>query len=383
MERSNDAEEPGGSRGLEHRWTPARRASIGWQALRADPTDAAAAHHARAVALRDDGQPARARRACQVALRLFERHAGPRHPDVANVALELALADEDLARYASALRLVRRALAILAPLRGARELRLQALGQLGQLHIARGEYGAAEAAYRRALAIASRGQVPAATAAALTGLGVVCKYTARHDEASAFYRKALAMTVRGRGRDDPGVATILHNLGGLEHARGRFARGEPFARRSVAIRERALGPDHPHVAADQAALAAILAGRGKHREAEALYRRAIAVYRRALGRDHWEVGFNLGQLAALYQAEGRLGDAGRVYGRAVRQLSRTTDRRNPLLAMVLWNAATLRRQQGRRDAAEALFRTALAIFRRTVGPTHPDAVACAADRKRR
>jgi tetratricopeptide (TPR) repeat protein len=233
---------------------------------------------------------------------------------------------------------VRRAHDILAPLRGAGQLRVQALAQLGSLHIARGEYRDAEAAYRRAMAIASRGLEPHAMATALNGLGVVCKYTARFDEARAFYRKALALTERARGADHPVVATILHNLGGLEHSRGRFGRGEPFARRSVTVRERALGPDHPHVAADVAALAAILVGRGKVAEAEALYRRAIAVYRRTLGRDHWEVGFNLGQLAALCQSGGRTGEASRLYARAIRSLSRT-DPRNPLLAMVLWNAA--------------------------------------------
>lgn len=352
------------------------------RALTRDPTDRAADIHARAMALQDAGDPQGARRAGLVALRLFERHAGRRHPDVANVNLELALAEEALGRYPEALQRVRRALAILGPLRGANELRCQALTQLGSLHIARGEYGEAEVCYRRALVIARRTRATAAAASALNGMGMVCKYTARFAEGKAFYLEALRLTQRAHGPRHPSVASILHNLGGLEHSRGQFARGEPFARRSVAVRLRALGPDHPHVAADQAALAAILAGRGKRREAEQLYRRAIQVYGKALGTHHWEVGFNLGQLAALYQADGRLRDAGRLYGQAMRRLTAALGPRHPVLAMVQWNAASLHRLQKRHARADELLRSACAILRTALGPDHPDTVACAADRSR-
>ena len=355
------------------------RGTLECQTLTCDPTDLAAAIHARAVALRDDGKPARARQACLRSLRLFVRHCGRRHPDVANVVLELALAEHDLGRHAQSLRLVERALRILKFLRGVGQLRVQALGQLGSLHLAQGDYRLAEASYRRALVIASSSPDPGAAITAMNGLGVVCKYTARFAEAARYYRKALALTQHVRGAHHPLVATILHNMGGLEHSRGRFARGEPFARRAVALRERALGPDHPDVAADLAALAAIVMSRGNRGEAELLYRRAIRVFGRALGRGHWEVGFNLGQLAALCQAEGRLADASRLYGRAVRTLSRQLGPRHPLLAMTLWNLASLRRGQHRPSEAARLCRTALAIFRATIGSRHPDTIACAAD----
>jgi tetratricopeptide (TPR) repeat protein len=359
-----------------------------------DPTDLAAALHERAVACRAAARPAEARRLLLRALALFERHDGPRHPDVANVLLELAGVAQDEGAYAEGLARARRALAILRPLRGSVDLdrlRAQAYARLGSLHVARGEYGRAGPVCRRALAIARAKLSPDDLASALNDLAIVCKYTSRFAEAGRLYRQALAITVREHGPRALDVAAIFHNLGGLEHSRGRYGRAEPHARKSVAIRTRLLGKGHPTVAADIAALAAILHGLGmrpgdpkaasRHRrEAERLYRRAIAVFSRALGKRHFEVGFNLGQLAALCQVTGRLGEASRLYRRAIAIQREVLGSRHPQLALTLTNFAELRRTQGRTKDARAAYARAIAIYGASLGKRHPDTVACIARR---
>jgi len=350
-----------------------------------DPTDRAAALHEAAMAMHDDGEHRRARATCRKALALFERHAGRRHPDVANVLLELAAIAQDLGDYREGITQAKRALSILAPLRGDvvfDRLRVQALGRLGDLFIARGAYALAEPPLVRALAVAKKKLGPDDAAAAMNGLAILYKYTSRFTEAQRLYRSALAITRRTRGRADCGVAAILHNLGGLEHARGRFAKGEPLARQSVAIRRRALGAGHPDVAADMAALAAILDGQdepGKRREAETLYRRAIEIFERTLGRAHLEVGFNLGQLAALCHQSGRHAEASSLYRRALRIQAKTLGAQHPVLARTVANFAALRRDQGRARDAEALFRRAYEMFRATLGPGHPETGGCRKD----
>jgi tetratricopeptide (TPR) repeat protein len=315
--------------------------------------DRGCALHARAVALRAQGKPVGARRACLQARALFEKASGRSHPDVANVLLDLAGAYLELGKLPDAARAVDRAMAILAPLarpmRGdidIARLRVQAFVRQSEVLVARGAYLKAERPCKQAIHVAEvEIKADEDIAFALNALGVVYKYTSRFDEAEPLYRRALALTVRARGRSDPEVASILHNLGGLEHSRGRFARGEPYARRSVAIRERALGPIHPQVAADIAALAAILDGRSKRKEAETLLRRAIDIFARTLGKDHFEVGFNLGQLAAVCHASGRLAEAARLYARAVRIQRRALGARHPMLAATLANFAKLQKAQ--------------------------------------
>ena len=353
-------------------------------AVTLDATDRAAALHDAGMTLHDGGRLREARASCRKALALFERHSGRSHPDVANVLLELAAIARELGDYGEGLRDARRALAILAPRRGDMvfdQLRVQALGRIGELHVARGEYELAEAPLRRAVNIAKQELGEDELATAMNGLAVVYKYTSRFNEAGRLYRSALAITKRTQGPNACAVASILHNLGGLEHSRGRFAKGEPFARRSVAIRERALGANHPDVAADVAALAALLDGQGtprKRKEAEVLYRRAIDVFRRRFGRAHFEVGFNLGQLAALCHQSDRAGEASRLYRRAVAIQEEALGRRHPVLALTLMNFAALRRDQGRTAEAEGLYRQAHAIYRVALGPKHAETTACAA-----
>ena len=61
--------------------------------------DRACALHARAVAAREAGDFAPGESWARQALALMERGAGPDHPDVANVLLNLAGLSEDLGRY--------------------------------------------------------------------------------------------------------------------------------------------------------------------------------------------------------------------------------------------------------------------------------------------
>jgi tetratricopeptide (TPR) repeat protein len=343
------------------------------------------------VGLLDAGDLDGALRAGLQALRLFERHSGKRHPDVVNVLTELASVAQQQGEFARGLRWARRAVDIITRIRTrddvVDQLRALALRRLGNLHVARGEYGPAAMASRRALRIARKSLGSSDVAGALNDLAIVCKYTARFDEAGRLYREALRLTTRAGGADAR-VATILHNLGGLEHARGRFSRGEPYARKSVVLRERAVGRMHPDVAADAAALAAILHGlcaRSKERsaasryerEAASLYRRALRIFATSFGDRHVEVGFNLGQLAALHQLRGAVAKADRLYAQALPIQRETFGPRHPQLALTLTNLSELRMAQGRSDEARACLKEALSIYRRARGPGHPDSLDCA------
>ena len=52
---------------------------------------------------------------------------------------------------------------------------------------------------------------------------------------------------------------------------------------------------------------------------------------------------------------------------------------HPDLALTLNNLAVLYKESGRPAAAEPLYRRAVEIFRRTLGPGHPNTVTCRAN----
>jgi tetratricopeptide (TPR) repeat protein len=348
-------------------------------------TEKACALHEAAIALRAQGEPAKARRAALRAAGLFEAEDGPGSPDVANALLVLAGANHDLADYRVALAHAERALAILerVPARDLDVVRMlaQALQSVGNELITLGDFRAARPHLIRAVRLTQKHLPEGELAGPLNLLGILGKYQARYDEAARAYGRVISI-LRKQRASALALSTVYHNMAGLEHARGRFDRAIGPARKGLAMRRRALGANHVDVAADVAALAAILSGAGQRREAERLYKRALRVFERKLGRGHFEVALNLGNLAALYQQEGRHAEAARLYARAIRLKRRLLGPRHPDLALTLANFAVLRRAEGKRALALALFRDALAMYEKTVGRSHPETRRCASQCKK-
>ena len=302
------------------RHSGSRRYNADWEAsIPRDPLASTLKAHRRAIALRAAGRFAEAERACRHALGGYEAVEGPRHPDVANVLVELGLILEARDRVSDAARCHRHALGLLGDdIRDPEVARLSLRARIALAGIdrARGAYDDARRGYESALVEARRrfGPRDPFLAGILNNLGVLCKAQGRYDEATALYRRALRLIPR---RDRDALATLAHNLGGIEHARGRFARAEPHARRSVRLRTTLYGAGHPAVAADVAALAAIIESRGRLAEAAGLYRQALAVFRRRLGARSLEVGLALASLAAVEQQRGRFATARALYARAL------------------------------------------------------------------
>jgi tetratricopeptide (TPR) repeat protein len=295
--------------------------------------------------------------------------------------LEQLLARADSAceerRPAAAETLARRALAELGSDGGldgptAARLRVRALCVLGCALRDQGRYRDAEEPLRAALALAERfgGVGELAVAQAANDLAVLCKYTARFEEAETLYRQALRLLQDRRGAEDL-EATLWHNLGGLEHSRGRFELAEPAARRAVEIRSRTLGSDHPALAADQAALAAILDALGRSEEAEVLFRQAIDAFTRRYGPRHYEVAPNLNNLAAVRFRLGDVDEARLLWERALELKRELLGERHPEVASTLVNLGVLASTLGDEDRARSLFEQALELLGSDVGRDHP------------
>ncbi len=215
--------------------------------------------HDRAVAAREASDFFAGEAWAREALDLMERGAGPDHPDIANVLLNLAGLCEDQGRYGEAETHYRRAAQLLTALpkdlgADVDRLYVQALTRLGHHLCSLARYEVAEAHLLAALERAETAFGPDAleVAGTLNALGVLGKFTGRFDAAEPRYLRALAILETAHGTDHLDVASLYHNLGGLEHARGRHADAgrvadaEAAYRRALRIFDATVPPDHPH-----------------------------------------------------------------------------------------------------------------------------------------
>src|SRR4051812_40375998 len=120
-----------------------------------------------------------------------------------------------------------------------------------------GRYADAIPLARKVLAILEKVLEPdhPDVASSLNNLASLYSKQGRYAEAEPLLKRSLAIFEKALGPDHPNVASSLNNLALLYYAQGRYAEAEPLLKRSLAISEKALGLDHPHVAISLKSLA--------------------------------------------------------------------------------------------------------------------------------
>jgi tetratricopeptide (TPR) repeat protein len=300
--------------------------------------DEACRLHARAVEVREAGDPRAALRLARRAVTRMRAAVGEVHPDVGNLWLEVARAERDLGRWARAEDAARDAWRVLSRFARLRmpevvRMRAQSAITLAGILVARGAWPEARRLYVRGTALARRlGASDLDLASALNDRAVLHKLEGRFADAARLYRRASRIADRC-GNPPAMRATLLHNLAGLDHDRGRFASAARLARQGLALRRAIVGPGHPAYAADLAAYAAILDGLGKHAEARTAGIRALRIFERTLGPDDYEAAMVLHNLGASCQALGQRATARRHYTRSLAIKRRVLGARHPYVAV--------------------------------------------------
>jgi len=217
------------------------------------------------------------------------------------------------------------------------------------------EWAQAEPLLRRALAIAeaSYGPEHPEVATALNNLAMLLYATNRLKEAEPLLRRALAIDEASYGPKHPNVARDLNNLATLLKATNRLKEAEPLLRRALAIYEASYGPEHPNVARDLNNLATLLYATNRLKEAEPLLRRALAIDEASYGPEHPNVAIRLNNLSSLLQDTNRLKEAEPLLRRGLEILvafTRATRHQHPHLQAVVDNYIDLLRALGRSKA---------------------------------
>jgi serine/threonine protein kinase/tetratricopeptide (TPR) repeat protein len=158
---------------------------------------------------------------------------------------------------------------------------------LGDIQLAGGAAGAAEASYRAAREIwrATLGDDHPYIAEATRGLAEALVAQGRFAEALPEAERARDLQQRRLRPRHPAMAATLEVLGAIAQA-GSPAAAEPLLREALAIRRAALPPAHPGIARTESLLGECLALQHRTAEALPLLQRGEAALRARLGDDH-------------------------------------------------------------------------------------------------
>jgi len=186
-----------------------------------------------------------------------------------------------------------------------------------QAHL-RGEYAAADMAFRQALDGEPSNPVFLSVAAA-TG----CRL-GRYRDAELYLRRAITTAESTVGRSHPATAATSHNLVDLFIKQGRYRDAEDLCKRILAQ----IDPLHMGTTGSRTMLRLgdVCRRLGRPEEAEHLYRAALDLRTRTFGKGHVRLADALAHLAALYRETGRHDDARAMIGRAATIMTDAHDR---------------------------------------------------------
>jgi tetratricopeptide (TPR) repeat protein len=247
------------------------------------------------------------------------------------------------------------------------------LEALGTLESDAGNWEAAEASLREALAGArSNADAPSLDVARrAVALGAVLRRRGEYVEAEPLLREALELQRRLHGDDHFEVGHALNHLARLLVLRGDAAAGEPLAREGLAIRKKNFGDAHLEVAASLGNLAGILEELGRYDEAVSARAESRDIVVAMLGPEHPYHAGTLASLASAERAAGRLGAAEEHYRASVDLHRELLGPQHHRLAVPLTGLGELLVERGALAEAEVPLNEALQIRRAALPPDHP------------
>jgi serine/threonine protein kinase/tetratricopeptide (TPR) repeat protein len=185
------------------------------------------------------------------------------------------------------------------------------LVNLGASQQERGNYKDAERYDRDALAMTRSfyGDSNPATALDLTMLGRALEFQNRFDEADTVLRQALTIRERVFGPVHPSVASTVNELGNIAYQRTHYDEAEAYFTRNLEIYKKIYGDKHYLIALAISNLATAIAGKKEYARAEQMYREAVRRYTDAQGPNHTNTGIARMKLGHVLLRERRFAEA--------------------------------------------------------------------------
>ena len=257
---------------------------------------------------------------------------------------------------------------------GNRRESVRNLGILGYAMHQKGDYGAALAYRKKALAIVERlhgGEHP--DVAMVHGrVGDTLKAQGKLDEAETHMKTMLGILSRFEGQDNEINLALAHgSLGGVLEKQGRYDEAIAHHETALEIRKKRLGETHPDVAASQISIGLSLGSQGRYEDALKWHAKGLAIQRKIWPSDHPEVGATYNNIAFAHENLGRLEEARRGYETAGEIWKRAFGEKHPYVAISYNNLGEIDLKNGNLDQALANHEKGLAIRLEVLGKDHP------------
>lgn len=242
-------------------------------------------------------------------------------------------------------------------------VRARQYAALGEAQADLGDYGRAEAEYRRALTLV-RGLGDERTdlePRLLVGIGAALTQAGGTKAAEPVLREALALD-RRRGKSAMAdVARDLEALSANAFAADMLDSAAALSRRALNIRIARQGPLHPAVSDDLNRLGAIAYLKRDNFAAAAYFERVLANDQIVLGPDHPDLGSTLSNLGRVTLEQRRYARAAELFRRSLGIALAQRSAEHPELAFTYANLALALRGLGKPAEAEALMVKARAV----------------------
>ena len=338
--------------------------------------DLAATFARRGRLYRLTGNHVEAEASLRQALAMDRERFGGRHPETMRVERELAATYRDLQRFADAESLLREILAGTEVSQGATPFELETSTELAYAIYQLGRFDEAIAILRPTLERqrALFGEEHASILSTLRALGSALRDRGDLVEAEQLYRDALRVAQALYGESHAETAGVMFVLALVLQRREDLVGAEATMRAAMTLVRRLYGPEHVHVTGHMVGIASILLDRGDLPGAESLLAEALRRVRRNTAGAGPDQGDILNRLAYLRVKRGAA-DAAQTYRDAVAFDDARPPGQADFVTDGLHFLAAAEHQRGDLVAAEADYRRALAVYERSLPPTHMYRVA--------
>jgi serine/threonine-protein kinase len=291
-------------------------------------------------------------------------------PDVqVTVGNVLARVNNELGRYETASRLRARNVAIHRTDRPASDSALvEELNMWGITLYQGGFPDSATAVWEEALDIGAPalGEGHQAVLAAMGNLAAAYGRLGDEPKAEAMFARTIEAEAQTLDPDDALRTYALNNMGLLLSRQERFAEAEPLLREALRIQDRANGRNHPRTITAMTNLGQMLRDAGRYDEAEALLRQGLELRQQVLDADDRFVGESKAALGVLFTDRGNPADliaADSMLRSALRIYRGSVGERHPAVAYVLHAQGVLAMSRGELAEAERGLRASLDLRR--------------------
>lgn len=254
---------------------------------------------------------------------------------------------------------------------GGGELQVDLWIQIALAWFRESRYPEAEAAARKAIALAAETLPPThlGRAAAYRTLGDVLKYEGRYDEGLQLLEKSRTIFEAKLGPEHPDVAAILRKEVDVYALRHDGARALALGRRVLALLSKSLPPEHLQIAQTHTNLAEALALLGRYEECVAEEKLALPTYERIFGPESENVGVSSTNIGHALVELGHTAEARRYLVRAIANYDKTLAKDAPDRAEPLWRLGQLELAEHRARAALRPLEQALLLRAHDAEPT--------------